>query len=238
MSYPAYFSAPAGGDVKTRQPSRCRLTLLVLIMVCTLLSVIGAAMIVVTRPRMPEDTSAEAGFARDMTVHHAQAVEMAELIRERTANPTVAMLAMDIALTQQAQIGQMRGWLDVWGLPVTAQQPPMAWMGMDHKGPMPGMASRAELSQLAGLNGSAADALFLQLMIEHHQAGVDMAEAVLKRSQRSEVRWLAQAMATSQQSEIAAMRDLLAAIPTSSSPEAGSVNDQPVGHSEESGHST
>jgi hypothetical protein len=54
----------------------------------------------------------------------------------------------------------MRGWLDVWGLPVTAQQPPMAWMGMDHKGPMPGMASRAELPSSLTLNRPAADALF------------------------------------------------------------------------------
>ncbi len=32
----------------------------------------------------PGDGSPEAGFARDMIVHHAQAVEMAEIVRDRT----------------------------------------------------------------------------------------------------------------------------------------------------------
>jgi uncharacterized protein (DUF305 family) len=48
-----------------------------------------------------------------MMVHHAQAVEMAEIVRDRTENPQTRTLATDIALTQQAQIGQMQGWLAV-----------------------------------------------------------------------------------------------------------------------------
>ena len=34
--------------------------------------------------RPPREGSAEAGFARDMMVHHAQAVEMAEIVRDKT----------------------------------------------------------------------------------------------------------------------------------------------------------
>lgn len=161
------------------------------------------------RDHHPGERSAEAGFARDMAVHHAQAVEMAELIRDRTNNPRVRTLAVDISLTQQAQIGRLHGWLDSWGLPISGSRPPMGWMGMPMDGPMPGMATREELKELADLEGAAADRQFLQRMIDHHRAGVAMAEAVLGLTDRPEVRRLAEAMVASQTSEMAAMQDLL-----------------------------
>src|SRR5919199_3686100 len=37
----------------------------------------------------PADSSAEAGFARDMVVHHAQAVQMAEIVRDRTESEEI-----------------------------------------------------------------------------------------------------------------------------------------------------
>ena len=61
--------------------------------------------------RTPTDDSLEAGFARDMIVHHDQAVAMALLTRDRTTDPTVKTLATDMLLTQQNQIGQVLGWL-------------------------------------------------------------------------------------------------------------------------------
>jgi uncharacterized protein (DUF305 family) len=95
--------------------------------------------------RPPGDDSAEAGFARDMMVHHAQAVEMAGILRDKSVSPEMETLATDIALTQQAQIGQMQGWLAVWGLPMTGAEPPMAWMGHHTDGRMPGMATPEEI---------------------------------------------------------------------------------------------
>ena len=85
-----------------------------LLVVAILVAVASLYLLVTSRP--PGEGSAEAGFARDMTVHHAQAVEMAEIVRDRTESEQIRTLATDIALTQQAQIGRMGGWLDVWGL--------------------------------------------------------------------------------------------------------------------------
>ena len=59
----------------------------------------------------PGDTSPEAGFARDMSVHHAQAVELAFLVRDRTDDPEVRTMAYDIINTQRAQLGMFSGWL-------------------------------------------------------------------------------------------------------------------------------
>ena len=61
----------------------------------------------------PGNDSAEAGFARDMIVHHAQAVQMAEIVRDKTNSDDMRLLAADISLTQQGQIGIMQGWLGV-----------------------------------------------------------------------------------------------------------------------------
>ena len=119
--------------------------------------------------RPPDDTSLEAGFARDMMVHHDQAVAMALLARDRTRDPLIETLTTDIVLTQQNQIGQMLGWLNLWGLPATGAEPPMAWMGHPTEGRMPGMASPEEMAALESLSGEAADIAFLRLMIRHHQ---------------------------------------------------------------------
>ena len=160
--------------------------------------------------RPPGDGSAEAGFARDMMVHHAQAVEMAELLRDKSVSPGIETLAADIALTQQAQIGQMQGWLGVWELPMTGAEPSMAWMGHPTEGRMPGMATPEQIEALRKAPPEETEKRFLRLMIPHHQAAVPMAEAVLEETDRPEVSELASAISSSQKAEIEVMRDLLA----------------------------
>ena len=103
----------------------------------------------------PANDSADVGFVRDMSVHHAQAVEMTNIAFQRTDDPDIARLARDIADTQQFQIGMMTGWLDVWGLPVSSEQPLMSWMGehfMVLPSPPPGLEDD---DSMAGMDHSA-----------------------------------------------------------------------------------
>lgn len=176
------------------------------------LLVVAAAISIIPSRRSPAPsaTAAEVGFARDMAVHHAQAVEIAELERVRTLNDQLSVLTRDIALTQQAQIGQMRGWLDAWGFAPYGTEPPMAWMGHGTTAAMPGMASRTEIDALKAATGSAADELFLRLMIRHHRGGILMAAAAAELATRPEVRSLAIAIRDGQHAEITAMQDSLA----------------------------
>lgn len=174
----------------------------------------------------PSDDSPEAGFARDMQTHHNQAVQMSFIIRGKTTDPALQTLTFDIITTQQHQSGQMFAWLTQWGLSQTSSQPPMAWMRAGEHDPdetsghglapgqtsrMPGMASDAEIAKLKDASDEAAEVLFLELMIEHHEAGVTMAEAIQTRTDRPEVLTLADAMATAQASEITQMNRLLRA---------------------------
>ena len=178
-----------------------------LVLVFGSLAVTGLALYLTSRA--PGDDSAEAGFARDMMVHHAQAVEMAGILRDKSISPEMETLATDIALTQQAQIGQMQGWLAVWKLPMTGTEPAMAWMDHPTDGGMPGMATPEEIAALRAAPSEEAEERFLRLMIPHHQAAVPMAEAVLEETDRPEVRQLAGAIVASQKAEIELMQDLL-----------------------------
>ena len=181
--------------------------------------------------RPPADDSAEAGFARDMAVHHAQAVQMAEIIQRRTESDEIRLLATDIALTQQGQIGQMQGWLAAWRLPQTGDEAAMAWMGHPTEGRMPGMATPEEISTLETLPPDEADEQFLRLLIPHHEAAIPMAEAVLAETDRPEVEQLASAISSSQQNEIQVMRDLLESR-GAAPPEAAPAGEAPHGEHE------
>ena len=160
----------------------------------------------------PDEGSVDVGFARDMAIHHAQAVQLSELVRNRTDDEQIRRLAADVALTQQAQIGQMRGWLDAWGRSPTATGPVMGWMGDPVPADeMPGLADDAEVEQLAELAGDDAEVLYLQLLHEHHAAGVAMADAAAEAASEREVRDLAGAISRSQSSELDAIAAMLQA---------------------------
>lgn len=163
------------------------------------------------------DDSAEAGFARDMGDHHQQAVEMSFIIRDRSDDSAVRLLAFDIINTQATQRGIMMGWLEQWGLTPTTTRPHLAWAGSsDHQNEhsvhgmiMPGMATTQEIEKLRSLKGKEADILYMQLMIRHHHGGVNMAKDLISLGKRAEVKQLAQTMVNGQQAEIELLTQML-----------------------------
>lgn len=170
--------------------------------------------------RSPGDTSVDAGFARDMSEHHAQASQMSMLVMQRTEDEDVRRLAQDIVNNQEFERGAMATWLEDWGLPRAREGERMTWMsmeGMDHEAmmdlpadvPMPGMASPSEIQQLTDSSGQEAEVLFLQLMTTHHLAGVEMAQAALDTASQPQVVAAAQRMVDAQSREISLMRDML-----------------------------
>ncbi|MFB8135878.1 DUF305 domain-containing protein [Streptomyces mirabilis] len=165
--------------------------------------------------RVPSADSADAGFARDMAVHHQQAVEMSYIVRDRTDNVEVRRLAYDIAQTQANQRGMLLGWLDLWELPKVSSDAPMTWMGMGDMASgkdgalMPGMATNTEMKKLNTLNGKQAEVFYLQLMTDHHKGGIHMAEGCVAKCTVGVEKKLAQGMVDAQQSEIQLMADML-----------------------------
>ena len=117
----------------------------------------------------PTTDSVDAGFARDMAVHHDQGVLMAHYAEQNTSDPEIEVMAYDIGYTQTDQLGQMQGWLSLWDLPDSSTAPRMAWMGgtaSDHgmamgsatpRGGMTSAASGAAGSDVAGSGAAASD---------------------------------------------------------------------------------
>ncbi|GAA1272199.1 DUF305 domain-containing protein [Kitasatospora nipponensis] len=163
----------------------------------------------------PAGDSPEAGFARDMATHHQQAIDLSFTVRDRTDNAEVRTLAFDIINTQANQRGMMMGWLDQWGLTQSSPAKPMAWMQMApyqaHDGSlMPGMATNAQMDQLRTLSGKDAEVFYLQLMLQHHKGGVEMAQGYVDLAQNPAEKRLAQSMVVGQTSEIQLITGMLA----------------------------
>ncbi|MBA3418022.1 MAG: DUF305 domain-containing protein [Geodermatophilaceae bacterium] len=181
------------------------------------LLVAGGAVAVVTgvgAPTVPAEGSVDAGFARDMSTHHRQAVTVAGLVRDRSDDSEIQVLGYDVESTQNNQIGMMQGWLQVWGLSVNTSAEQMAWMsghqGMGMSGGvMPGMATPDKLDELRGLSGDELGVRFLQLMIRHHQGAVPMADYALAHADTDVVRRLAQKVIESQSAEVLTMEQML-----------------------------
>lgn len=193
-----------------------RLRLILAVLAALLVGALGTAWVAQSRASATSEWGADAGFARDMQTHHAQAVEMAFLVRDRSRDEELRTVAYDIITSQQQQAGQMYGWLVQWGLPQTGSRPPMAWVGGEHAsahasadGTMPGMATKVQLDQLRAASGIEAERVFLRLMISHHEGGVAMADGAVAEARTPEVTILAGAIAGAQTSEIALLRQML-----------------------------
>ena len=225
--------APELADGRTADPGRggrpLRVVLLAIIAVGLVLLGGGLAVALgIGRTDTPDADSVAAGFARDMSRHHLQGVEMANMVADRSEDPEIRQIAFDISATQTNQVGRMQGWLALWGHSPTGGDL-MAWMDgagghaghdmsgtdmsgtdMGESGLMPGMATEDELANLRELSGTAFDIEFLRLMTRHHQGGLDMAEYAAEHGETAVVRSLATSIADSQTAETELMLGMLA----------------------------
>lgn len=153
-----------------------------------------------------EFNEADMAFAQQMIPHHQQAVEMAEMVDSRTDNPQVVELAAQIQEAQAPEIEQLTSWLEAWGAPM-----PMPEMeGMDH-GDMSGMMTSEDMAALEKAKGTEFDRMWMQMMIEHHEGAIEMANTELQQGVNAEAKKLAQQIIDAQKAEITTMNDLLAA---------------------------
>ena len=113
---------------------------------------------------------ADVAFMQGMIVHHQQAVEMAQLVEDRTNNDAILKTSDRIEAGQKDEMDFMRTWLKDRNLEVAMQG-----MGHAHH-TMKGMASPEQMRELAAANGTAFDRLFLELMVAHHLGAVDMVD--------------------------------------------------------------
>ena len=158
-------------------------------------------------PEAADHNVADAEFAQMMIIHHEGAIEMAELIIEKASTEEVRALGERIAAAQGPEIELMSGWLDQWG---EAQPDEVDMGGMGHEGmEMDGMDQDTVMAELSGLTGIKVDRRFLELMIEHHQGAIEMAETLRTEGLSPDATELAGKIIDDQMAEITEMTNLL-----------------------------
>jgi uncharacterized protein (DUF305 family) len=116
---------------------------------------------------------ADVKFMQDMIMHHAQAVEMVELLQTRTERDNMRTLGKRISMSQTDEIALMRTWLARRGQSDVAEH-----AGHMHM-TMAGMLTPQQMAALAAAQGPEFDRLFLSGMIQHHQGAVRMVKDLL-----------------------------------------------------------
>ena len=160
-----------------------------------------------------EHNEADVDFATDMIPHHVQALRMADMAEARADSAELRSLAADIEDAQGPEIELMAGWLESWGEEVPDTD--AGHMGMDHDnmggldGDMPGMMSDEQLDALGEASGSPFDAMWLRMMIEHHEGAIEMARTEQDEGQNRDAIALAEDIEAAQTAEIATMEDML-----------------------------
>lgn len=164
-------------------------------------------------------THADAEFMTRMIGHHAQAVEMAQLVPGRSTSAQIEKFAERIRLTQDGEIQYMSRWLEDHGLPVPAVATPSSTEPSDGSGPrapqthdhdsMPGMLTDAEMAALADADGTEFDRLFLEGMIKHHGGALTMVEDVSSAGRDETVQEFSANVVADQIAEIDRMSRLL-----------------------------
>jgi len=155
----------------------------------------------------PTFTAADVRFMQGMIGHHAQAIEMVDLLKARTNSEDMRKLAQRIELSQNDEIRMMREWLQARGAAVPGEHA--------HHDPamrMPGMLTPEEMAQLAAAKGEAFDRLFLRDMINHHEGAIVMVRELFAApgaGQESEIYTFASDVEADQRMEIARMAAML-----------------------------
>ena len=170
-------------------------------------------------PRRPSE--ADIKFMQGMIMHHAQAVEMTELLRTRSQSTEVQALGKRISISQTDEMRFMKQWLSDRGLPLSGNgsmdMRGMDMAGMDHMdmGPMPmmpGMLTPEQMKALAAATGPAFDHLFLTGMIQHHTGALTMVKDLFTSpgaGQDPQLFDFASDVDNTQQAEIDIMRHML-----------------------------
>ncbi|MGW0821721.1 DUF305 domain-containing protein [Streptomyces sp. NPDC002845] len=146
---------------------------------------------------------ADVAFAQMMIPHHEQALEMARTADGRASDAELKDIAAEIEKAQDPEIRTMTGWLESWNQPATMESMP----GMDHGGD--GMMSDADMKELMAMKGKEFDKMFAEMMIEHHNGAITMAEDERRNGSNADVKKMADAIVTTQSAEVTQLRSIL-----------------------------
>lgn len=133
--------------------------------------------------------TSEEVFIAEMIPHHQEAVDSSRLMLS-SENKQIRDLAQRIIAAQESEIAMMNSWVNEW---------------------YPESTYKATYQPMMGdlLHASDRDRAYLEGMIAHHKAAIEMARQAQGLEIRPEVRQLTEDIISTQQAEIDEMRQLL-----------------------------
>lgn len=168
-----------------------------------------------------EFADADVTFAQMMIPHHEQALEMAELADGRASDAELKGIIEQIEQAQEPEIETMKEWLRSWDKPIAVESMPR----MDHGsgedgdsngdgdgskgGSADGMMSDADMKRLKGAKGAEFDKMFAEMMIEHHNGAIVMAEDERKNGRNDAAVKMAGDIVKGQTAEVEQLNDIL-----------------------------
>lgn len=172
-----------------------------------------------TRPTLPPTSSKDVEFMQGMIMHHAQAVEMTDMIAERTQNRDIQFLGERISKSQSDEMAFMVRWLEARGQATEMKMSGGAQHTSHAHGAtqaathqMPGMLSPKQMQELKSAKGADFDLLFLKGMIQHHEGALVMVKELHESpgtAQDAELFNFASDVDSGQRAEIKTMQNLL-----------------------------
>lgn len=150
----------------------------------------------------PADNTYDLRFIDGMIVHHQGAVEMAEEALAKSQRREILALAEAIIAAQADEIDLMNRWRNAW-YPQAGPDPVMYDPASGTSVPMSAeYIAMMKMSGDLGAGDEEFDLRFIEAMVPHHEGAVDMARDALEKSQRPELRALAEEIIATQQEEI------------------------------------
>ena len=137
--------------------------------------------------------AAEREFVALLLPHHHLGMLLVDEATVRSDDVRLRRLVFEMGSYHSSEIARLTDWADDWNVEPAAT--------------FPGELSSAQLSMLAD-TALDHDTVWLQLMIEHHEGAVEIAETYLASGRSAEVRSLASTVARVQREELARMRRL------------------------------
>lgn len=175
-----------------------------------------------TKPNLPPTSAKDVEFMQGMIHHHAQAVEMTDLIESRTENKSIRLIGARISQSQLDEMAFMTRWLELRGQPTSMKMP--AHDSHSHGSHnssggqmmMPGMLTPKQIEALKEAKGPEFDRLFLKGMIQHHEGALVMVKELFDSAgsgQDAELFNFASDVDSGQRAEIKSMQNLLSKKP-------------------------
>lgn len=140
---------------------------------------------------------ADVSFAQMMLADHRMVGEMATMAQKKATTPELKAVSKKLNSGQSKAADEISGWLTAWGEPTEA--------GAAHA-QMPGAMTEADMTMLTSMKkGMDFDMMFAQMMVEHHQGAITMAEEEAANGKNPDAKAMATSMVKTLQAQVTSL---------------------------------